>query len=270
MAYLEQSTRYVPYTDRPHGRWKYHVPAELDGSPLRETFIRTLDAAFETYARWIPPLEAHFRAKHPKSPQDSNFVYRSAIRAKALDTLRGLLPAATQSNVGIYATGQAYEALILRMCAHPLHEVREYAALMLVELRKVIPAFLTRVDQPDRGGRWSDYFRETKDPGGGERRLLSRVPDEHAEPPKSRSRISIPGARPRSWRPRCAPRPRSPTIDCSPPRDRCRRRRAVLAAYVGTRANRRHKPGRAFERTSYRFDILADTARSAICSGIAC
>src|SRR6188472_1275181 len=32
MAYLEQSTRYVPYTDRPHGRWKYHVPAELDGS----------------------------------------------------------------------------------------------------------------------------------------------------------------------------------------------------------------------------------------------
>ena len=54
MAYLEQSTRYVPYTDRPDGRWKYHVPAELDGSPLREAFVRTLDRAFETYARWIP------------------------------------------------------------------------------------------------------------------------------------------------------------------------------------------------------------------------
>ena len=39
MAYLEQSTRYVPYTDRPGGRWKYHVPAELDGSPLRERFV---------------------------------------------------------------------------------------------------------------------------------------------------------------------------------------------------------------------------------------
>jgi hypothetical protein len=36
------------------------------------------------------------------------------------------------------------------------------------------------------------------------------------------------------------------------------RRAAVLRAYVGTRANRRHKPGRAFERTSYRFDVLAD------------
>src|SRR5438477_258646 len=35
-------------------------------------------------------------------------------------------------------------------------------------------------------------------------------------------------------------------------------RRRVLEAYVGTRANRRHKPGRAFERTSYRFDVLGD------------
>src|ERR1700687_3125585 len=66
MAYLEQSTRYVPYTDRPGGRWKYRVPAELDGSPLRATFLRTLDAAFATYARWIPALEAHFRAKYPQ------------------------------------------------------------------------------------------------------------------------------------------------------------------------------------------------------------
>src|SRR3989475_607647 len=43
MAYLEQSTRYVPYTDRPGGRWKYHVPSELDGSPLRDEYLRTLD-----------------------------------------------------------------------------------------------------------------------------------------------------------------------------------------------------------------------------------
>jgi hypothetical protein len=35
-------------------------------------------------------------------------------------------------------------------------------------------------------------------------------------------------------------------------------RKAVLDAYVGDRTNRRHKPGRAFERTSYRFDVLCD------------
>jgi hypothetical protein len=32
----------------------------------------------------------------------------------------------------------------------------------------------------------------------------------------------------------------------------------VLRAYVGRRSNRRHKPGRALERTAYRFDVLAD------------
>ena len=84
------------------------------------------------------------------------------IRAKALDTLRGLLPAATASNVGIYATGQAYEQLLLRMRAHALAEVRTYADLMLVELRKVMPAFLRRVDMPERGGVWSAYLAETQ------------------------------------------------------------------------------------------------------------
>ena len=86
--------------------------------------MRTLDHAFETYARWIPAMEAHFRAKYPKSPEDSDGVYKSVIRAKALDTLRGLLPAATTSNVGLFGTGQAFEALLLRMFAHPLEEVR--------------------------------------------------------------------------------------------------------------------------------------------------
>src|SRR5437867_4868918 len=162
MAYLEQSTRYVPYIDRPNGRWKYHVPAELDRSPLRESFIRTLDHAFETYARWIPEMESHFRARYPKSPSDSDGVYKSVIRAKALDTLRGLLPAATTSNVGLFGTGQAFEALLLRMFAHPLAEVRDCAQQMLTELRHVIPAFLARLDQPNRGGRWIEYLAATR------------------------------------------------------------------------------------------------------------
>src|SRR5438105_4884344 len=154
MAYLEQSTRYVPYTDRPSGRWKYHVPRELDHSPARQTFVETMDSAYETYARWIAPMEAHFRAKHQKTTEDSDAVYRSAIRAKALDALRGLLPAATQSNVGLFGSGQAYEALLQRMFAHPLQEVRAHADAMLAELRLIIPAFLTRIDQPNRGGVW--------------------------------------------------------------------------------------------------------------------
>jgi thymidylate synthase ThyX len=259
MAYLEQSTRYVPYTDRPEGRWKYHVPIELDGTPLRDLFVRTLDGAFETYARWIPPLEAHFRARYPKSPDDSEAVYRSVIRAKALDTLRGLLPAATQSNVGLFGTGQAYEALLLRMFAHSLKEVRAYAHLMLGELREVIPAFLTRVDQPTRGGRWTEYLTDTR-----------RAFHHAAEPfvaqigGEDRPEVALTDFDPDGELKVVAAAlydvselPDDQLVGAARHMSQDERAR-LLRAYVGNRGNRRHKPGRAFERTSYRFDILSD------------
>jgi thymidylate synthase ThyX len=209
----------VPYTDRPHGRWKYHVPAELDGSPLRETFVRTLDAAFDTYARWIPALEAHFRARYPKAPQDSDGVYRAVIRAKALDTLRGLLPAATQSNVGVFGTGQGYEALLLRMFAHPLAEVRAHADAMLAELRQIIPAFLTRVDQPARGGRWTEYLAETRRAFEAAAHPIVDGVDDEQRPEVTltglRSGGGDQGRRGRAVR----PPPRCPTIGCWRSRD---------------------------------------------------
>ena len=132
MAYLEQSTRYVPYTDRPDGRWKYHVPAELDGSPLRERVHRARSTSRSRptragFRRWKRTSARSTRSRR----EDSDGVYRSVIRAKALDTLRGLLPAATTSNVGLFGTGQAFEALLLRMFAHPLEEVRDCAQQML-------------------------------------------------------------------------------------------------------------------------------------------
>src|SRR4029079_18823888 len=109
------------------------------------------------------PMQAFYRERFPKQPDDTDGVYSSTIRAKACDTLRGLLPASTRSSVGIYASGQSYEQMLIRMRANPLAEVREYADLMLVELRKVIPAFLTRVDVPDRGVAWSEYLKETRE-----------------------------------------------------------------------------------------------------------
>ena len=259
MAYLEQSTRYVPYTDRPNGRWKYHVPAELNGSPLRGDFISTLDLAFDTYARWIPAVEEHFRARYPKSPDDSDGVYRSAIRAKALDTLRGLLPAATTSNVGLFGTGQAYEALLLRMFASPLEEVRAHARLMLEELQQVIPAFVARIDQPARGGRWIEYLAETR--RGFEGVGHSIVAREPIEP---RDEVTLTDFDPDGETKVVAAAlyslsalPDDQLLSLArrlPTEERAR----ILRSYLGHRANRRHKPGRAFERTSYRFDVLGD------------
>jgi thymidylate synthase ThyX len=259
MAYLEQSTRYVPYTDRPDGRWKYHVPAELDGSPLRDRFITTLDRAFDAYARWIPAMEAHFRAKYPKAPEDSDGVYRSVIRAKALDTLRGLLPAATTSNVGLFGTGQAFEALLLRMFAHPLDEVRAHAALILGELRLVIPAFVARVEQPSRGGRWIEYLSQTRNAFDASARAVTGGHDADPRPevvlsdfdPEGEVKVAAATLYSASHLPDDQLLRLARALS---PDDRA----ALLRAYAGTRANRRHKPGRAFERTSYRFDILAD------------
>ena len=260
MAYLEQSTRYVPYTDRsPEGQWKYHIPAELERHPLRARYVRALDNAFETYARWLEPMQAHFRAKYPKSLQDSDAVYRSAIRAKALDTLRGLLPAAVQSNVGLFGTGQAYEALLLRMRAHPLAEARAYGELMLQELRKVIPAFLIRVDQPERGGRWSHYLCTTRDATAAvAEQLLGRSQIEF------RSEVVLtdfdPDAEIKVVAAALYAVSDLPDVQLLTLARRLSlaEREEVLRAYVGTRSNRRHKPGRAFERATYRFDILSD------------
>jgi thymidylate synthase ThyX len=259
MAYLEQSTRYIPYTDRPNGRWKYHVPAELDHSPVRDAFVRTLDEAFATYARLIPVLEAHFRGKYPKAPNDTDGVYKSVIRAKALDTLRGLLPAATTSNVGLFGTGQAFEALLLRMFAHPLEEVRLCAGAMLGELRQVIPAFLVRVDQPDRGGKWVEYLSDTRDAfSQAAQPFLAGVSAEPRDEvtltefdPDGEAKVVASALYAVSGLPdgQLLARARQMSIE-----DRLQ----LLRSYVGRRENRRHKPGRAFERTRYRFDVLAD------------
>ncbi|MGH7383620.1 MAG: FAD-dependent thymidylate synthase [Candidatus Rokuibacteriota bacterium] len=259
MAYLEQSTRYVPYTDRPDGRFKYHVPAELDGHPLRGRYVEVLDRAFETYVRWIDPMREYWTRRLPRPAAEHDAAYRMTIRAKALDSLRGLLPAATRSNVGIFGTGQGYEALLLRMRAHPLREVRDYGDLMLTELRKVIPAFLKRLERPERGGIWSRYLAETGEATAAvATRLLEGIEPE--------------------------PRPEVTLTDFDPegevkvvaaalyavsrlPDDQLlavarklgpAERRQILDAYVGRRENRRHKPGRAFERTVYRFDVLGD------------
>jgi thymidylate synthase ThyX len=258
MAYLEQSTRYVPYTDKLHGRWRYHVPAEVQGA-LRDRYVGVMDRVFETYASLIDRMQRHFAARYPRLPQDSEGVHRAAIRAKALDTLRGMLPAATQSNVGLYGTGQAYEALLLRMQAHPLEEVRACGERMLTELRKVVPAFLTRVDQTERGVRWSEYLAETR---SASQTLARRILSDAA--PEPRSEVTLTDFDPDGeikivaaalYAASDLPDDQLLAVARAMTPDE---RIGVLRAYVGTRANRRHRPGRAFERTAYRFDVLTD------------
>ena len=255
-GYLEQSTRYIPYDARP---FRYHVPAEIEDARLAARYRAVLDDAFERYARWLEPTQAFYRERFPQDPADPDGVYRATIRAKALDTLRPMLPVATRTNIGIYASAQSFEQLLLRMRGHPLAEMRGCADLMLGELRKLIPAFLTRVDAPDRGGAWTEYLSKARsDTAAVASELLAGIE------PEPRPEVTLV-----EWDPDAEVKivaaalyeagglPDDQLLDVAralPGDDRAR----VLAAYVGPRGNRRHRPGRAFERAGYRFDVLCD------------
>src|SRR5580658_6415072 len=264
MAYLEQSTRYIAYNQRlDSGVYRYYRPPEILDSPLGARYVGDMDRVFDTYGELLPTMQAWVAAQFPRQAGDSDFVYRQPTRAKALDALRGLLPAASLSNIGLYGTGQSYEQLLLRMRAHPLPEARRYADMMLTELRKVIPSFLQRVDVPARGGEWTAYLAATRDETA---RVAARLwpegdADAAAGPAPEVTLLDFdPEGEDKVLAAACFSH-----LDCSERQalDRVRRlghddKVALLRAYVGERRNRRHRPGRAFERTDYRFELVTD------------
>ncbi|MDP8936964.1 MAG: FAD-dependent thymidylate synthase [Actinomycetota bacterium] len=259
MAYLEQSTRYLAYDTRLGGRYRYYRDPDLLASPLGGRYVADLDTLFDTYAALVPAMEQYYRETHPKEGSDSDFAYRQAVRAKAFDALRGLLPAAALSNVGIYGTGQGYELLLLRMRASALPEARAYAEMMLVELRKVIPSFLTRIDRPERGGEWSAYLGAT---ARATAEVATRIMGQ--ERPEPRPTVTLVDFDPEAEDKLLAAM-LYPHVDLPDDQLLARvralsseDRRDLVRAYVGERRNRRHKPGRALERVSYRFDVLSD------------
>ncbi|TML66597.1 MAG: thymidylate synthase [Actinobacteria bacterium] len=217
MAYLEQSTRYIPYDGRLDGRYRYFRPPSVMRSGLGWRYIAELDNA-----------------------GDSDFVYKQTIKAKACDAIRGALPAATLSNVGIYGTGQAFEALLLRMRAHPLPEARAYAQIMLEELRKVIPSFLVRVDRPDRGVEWSRYLERTHSETAA---LVARLMGTQVMEPRPAVVLTDfdPDGEDKVLAAACYPHVSLPDdqVLAAVRRVSTDERVALLRAYVGDRANRR-------------------------------
>ncbi len=258
MSYLEQSTRYLGYDRRlANGLYRFYRDNDLLESRFGARYVGEMDRMFDTYRELLPELTDWLAQRFPKTSDDTDFVYRQAIRAKALDGLRGLLPASALSNLGIYASGQAYEALLLRMRAHPLPEVRDYGQMMLDELVKVIPSFLRRLDVPERGVAWTAYLANTRE----RTRAMLRDLDDDPEPGESVRLVAFdPDGEDRVLE---AIVFANSTISHEQAAKRVRslsdaERAALFASYVGERGNRRHRPGRAFERTDYRFEIVSD------------
>jgi thymidylate synthase ThyX len=261
MSYLEQSTRYLGYDKRlATGHYRYYRDRAILESRFGARYVGEMDRMFDTYAELLPRAAEWLARRFPKTPEDTDLVYRQAIRAKALDSVRGLLPAASLSNLGIYASGQAYEALLLRLRSHPLPEARLYGEMMLTELRKVIPSFLKRLDVPERGGAWVEYLAQTR---GATRELLRNTWRESDEPEAAES-VRLVDFDPEGER-RIVEAIAFEMTTMSEA-EIVRRvgelneleRRHLLRSYVGARRNRRHRPGRAFERTDYRFELVTD------------
>src|SRR4051794_13349023 len=254
-AYLEQSTRYIPYDKPlPDGGYRYYRDGELGPE-----FAAAMDEIFAIYSRSLVEVEEWAAARWPRGEEPEG-AWRRSIRAKALDLLRGLLPAATLSHVGIYASGQAYEQLIMRLMASPLPEAREFGGMILGELKQVVPSFVSRVDRPDRGGEWVAYLERRREQT---ERWVSRLGlDRRAETPGAPivELIHVDGTEEdllasclfeAAAAPETEIRARVDVLD----RDE---RAELLAALVGRRENRRHRPGRGFEALRYRFEVVSD------------
>jgi thymidylate synthase ThyX len=255
-AYLEQSTRYIAY-DTPLDGFGYRYHRDPRFGPPYEA---AMDELFATYSALLEGVSAWVDERFPAAEGESPAAHRRAVRAKALDLVRGVLPAASLSHVGIYATGQTYEQLVLHLLAHPLAEARAYGELLLEELQAVMPSFVSRVPRPDRGGRWIEYLRERNEAAavvavrlgldeaqeevtapsvrllrahGSEEELLAALLYEASSVGEEEALAAVA---------RLSPRDRT----------------ALVGDLIATRENRRHRPGRGFETLTYRFEIVSD------------
>ncbi|MDQ3677946.1 MAG: FAD-dependent thymidylate synthase, partial [Actinomycetota bacterium] len=258
-AYLEQSTRYIAYDAPIQGtsRYRYYRNPQLG-----EGYERAMDEVFEIYSAALPRVKAWAADTYPPAEGESEVAHARAIRAKALDLLRGLLPASSLSHMGIFATGQTYEQLILHLLAHPLPEARHYGSMILDAIQAVMPSFVSRVPRPDRGGEWVAYLRNREQvaerwasrlgldrargddgAGGPSVRLVHHDGDEDLL--LAALLFESTGADEQTTRVALA------TLDAG-------ERAELLSDLTGARANRRHRPGRGLEALRYRFEIVSD------------
>jgi thymidylate synthase ThyX len=256
-AYLEQSTRYIPYDqplpDSAGGGHRFYGDDELGPG-----YAAAMEELFAIYSRSLAQVREWAAERWPRGDEPENAWERS-IKAKALDLLRGLLPASTLSHVGIFATGQAYEQLLLRMLASPLPESRQFGSMILEELKKVMPSFVARVERPDRGGEWISYLEARR---GAAERWVARLGLDRADddPAPSVELVDVEGSEDELIAAslfesaRGSERSILERVRALPPDEQAE----IIADLVGERANRRHRPGRGWEAVRYRFEIVSD------------
>ena len=147
---LEKSTRYIYFDQKVNDQYLYYREPILMTSAYRDLYLNTCDQLFETYSKLIPPMTELMEKRFPRDPEKSKAAYTAALRAKVLDCLRGLLPAGTLTNMGLFGNGHFWESLANKMQIQNLTELRDIGKKSYEELSKVIPSFVRRAEPHHR------------------------------------------------------------------------------------------------------------------------
>ncbi len=260
-SYLEQSTRYIFFDQKDEkGNYKYVVPTTLTGE-VKDYYIEIMDKLFETYSKMVRELTQYVRTQSKTPVGEQDMAWKGATRAQACDAIRTVLPVATKSTVGIFASGQALESLIMHLMSDDLSESRETGQKILNESRKVLSTFLERADKPERGGAMIAYSANTR--AKVKKIAEDLLPDNIGSNTETQATDLV-----SYW----------PTNELDivadmlyeysnlPLREIQKQvsswdyetKEKVFKSYIGERLNRRHKPGRAMEKPHYSWDIVCD------------
>ncbi|MCL6088543.1 MAG: FAD-dependent thymidylate synthase, partial [Candidatus Marsarchaeota archaeon] len=258
---LEKSTRYVYFHQKDaQGRYRYYRGNELADD---SAYLKICDLLFDTYVKLQEPLIAWLKKKYPKPADATDRAYESTIKAKVCDLLRGLLPASTLTNTGLYGNGRAFEYLLTRMYSSDLPEVNRLAGEMQEELAKAIPSFVKRAN--DKHGQATQaYWKECRKKAAEEASNRAWAAWSCPCSPASPSEVELIEYDEKAEQKICAAILfSSGGLEYADAKERAdkineEQRLSLLSAYVGERGNRRHKPGRAFEHAHYTFAICGN------------
>ena len=259
-SYLEQSTRYIYYDQKDTaGKYRYYTPEQLDGATAKE-YTMHLDRIFDLYSDMVHKLTDYVRDHSSVPSNERDAAFNGATRAQACDAVRPVLPVATTSTVGIFASGQALESLVMHLQSDVTLEARTTGDKLLEAARQIMPTLFERADKPDRGGAMVAYRANTANQVGdlAGKYLTGHYAEGQPEAvelidvwPQNELSLVADMLYEHSGMPLKAIQKEVATW----PYDK---KLGVMKAYFGERLNRRHKPGRALEKAHYSWDLVCD------------
>lgn len=260
---LEKSTRYVYFDQKINGDYLFYREPVLMTSAYRDRYLDTCNNLFDTYSKLIPPLTEIMEERFPRTADLSSAAYAASVRAKVLDCLRGLLPASTLTNMGMFANGRFYENLLQKLCSHSLAETQEIGRCAHAELSKVMPSFVRRAESSHR------HYKSYVEFSEGMRSSLAALSSHYGAKIPAADASMDPLVKLIAWDKECPIKVAAALLFAGSSanlrdlQELCRTLplnevETILEAAVAGRENRRHKSPRALEHAEFTFEIVAD------------